>query len=326
VPKSTEETGAEWTSEGLARREAATRWRNYFAERQGTPIDISIYDPDAFTARLINRGVGQVRVLRIHAPAQHIVHRGSYPEMGSAGHLVHFLNALQGTLNVRIGETWSVIEPGQAMLIDNARTYELDMHTPHEVIDMIMPLHWLARYLPDPLKLIGKVIDMRCGWAPPLACMLDTISLQSDEYPAPRPVIAEQLGTLLAFATRSREPAAARPGDRLAQKIMRRIENSFSDPQLTPDRVAAEFKISKRYLQSLLANSGTSFVRELNAVRLDRASELLADPLARALSIGDVAFRCGFLDPAYFTRLFRKRFDSTPRAWREMSWSRSDFD
>ena len=319
MPRSTEETGGEWSSDGLARREAADRWRNYFAERQGTPIDVSVYDPDAFTARLINRGVGQVRILRIQAPAQRIVHHGSYPDVGSAGHLIHFLNSLHGVLNVRIGESWIEVEPGQAVMIDNARTYELDMKTPHEAIDMIMPLHWLARYLPDPLQMIGTVIDMREGWAPPLACMLDTISLQTEEYPAPRPVIAEQLGTLLAFATRTREPAAAKPGDRLAQKIMRRIENGFGDPQLSSARVAEEFRISKRYLQSLLANSGTSFVRELNAVRLDRASELLADPLARSLAIGDIAFRCGFLDPAYFTRLFRKRFDATPRAWREMS-------
>ncbi len=77
--------------------------------------------------------------------------------------------------------------------------------------------------------------------------------------------------------------------------------------------------ISKRYLQTLLASSGTSFVRELNAARLDRASQFLVDPGMQGLSIADVAFRCGFLDPGYFARQFRKRFDATPRAWRGMN-------
>ena len=319
MEKSQGRDGTDWTSAELCRREAADRWRSYFAERQGTPVQINVYKPDAFTARLINRGVGQVRVLRLQAPAQHIVHQGNYPPVGSSGHLVHFLNALQGTINARIDGEWVSLEPGFAMMIDNSRPYELDMKTPHEAIDMIMPYHWMAQYLPDPLELLGQPIYMREGWSAPLASMLETISLGGDEYPAPRPVIAEQLGTLLAFATRSREPASVRPADRLAQKIMRRIEAGFADPELTPERVAAEFKISKRYMQSLLANSGTSFVRELNAVRLDRASELLTDPLSRSLSISEVAFRCGFLDPAYFRRQFRKRFDATPRAWREMS-------
>ena len=74
--------------------------------------------------------------------------------------------------------------------------------------------------------------------------------------------------------------------------------------------------ISKRYLQTLLAGSGTSFVQELNAMRLERASDMLADPRARGLPVADVAYRNGFLDPGYFTRLFRKRFGITPSEWR----------
>jgi AraC-like DNA-binding protein len=319
MASSGDKTRSDWEEQDLGRREAATRWQNYFAERQGTPVDVDVYDPDAFTARLVNRGVGQVRILRIKAPAQRIVHRGTHPEHGGYGHLVHFLYSLQGTLNAKSREKEAEVRPGTAVMLDNAAMYELDMKTPHEAIDMIMPLSWLERFLPDPLKRICDPIDMMSGWAPPLACMLETISLQQEEYPAPRPMMAEQLGTLLAFAMRSKQPATARPGDRMAQQIMHRIENSYADPELTPDRVAKEFKISKRYLQALLSNSGTSFVRELNAVRLDRASQMLTDPLSRSLAISDIAFRCGFLDPAYFTRQFRKRFDATPRVWREMS-------
>ena len=37
---------------------------------------------------------------------------------------------------------------------------------------------------------------------------------------------------------------------------------------------------------------------------------------AAGLAIADVAYRTGFLDPAYFARLFRKRFGITPRQWR----------
>ena len=100
---------------------------------------------------------------------------------------------------------------------------------------------------------------------------------------------------------------------------MRRIEGDYSDPELSPEGVAADLGISKRYLQALLASSGTSFVRELNAVRLDRANILLTDPRTSALPVAEIAFRCGFLDPGYFARQFRKRFNATPRGWRAMN-------
>ena len=90
----------------------------------------------------------------------------------------------------------------------------------------------------------------------------------------------------------------------------------FADAELSPEQVAAECGISKRYLQALLAGSGTSFVQELNATRLDRASDLLGDARCRSLTIADIAFRSGFLDPGYFTRAFRKRFGITPSEWR----------
>ena len=57
-------------------------------------------------------------------------------------------------------------------------------------------------------------------------------------------------------------------------------------------------------------------MQELNATRLDRASDMLSDPRAAGLPVTEIAFRNGFLDAGYFTRLFRKRFGITPREWR----------
>jgi AraC-like DNA-binding protein len=79
----------------------------------------------------------------------------------------------------------------------------------------------------------------------------------------------------------------------------------------------------RRYLRQLFAGSGTSFVQELTATRLDRASDMLSDPRAGGLSVGEIAYRCGFLDPGYFARAFRKRFGRTPSEWRGASSTRA---
>ena len=203
------------------------------------------------------------------------------------------------------------------MLLDNTRFYQMEMATTHEPLDLMMPVGWLDRYLPDPGALLGRPMNGRDGWGAPLGSLLETMAEGIDKTPLPRPMIAEQVGTLLTLATGFHEPAAeSRHRGQLARRILRRIETDFADPELTPERLAAELGISKRYLQQLLAGSGTSFVQELTATRLDRASDMLSDPRAGGLGVGEIAFRCGFLDPGYFARAFRKRLGRTPSAWR----------
>ena len=161
-----------------------------------------------------------------------------------------------------------------------------------------MPQAWLEKHLPDPQALLSRPIDLSQGWAAPLGALLATMAVRLDDAPLPRPLIAEQVGSLLALATGFHEPEeATRHRGQLARRILRRIESDYSDPALSPERVASDCGISKRYLQTLLAGIGTSFVQEINAMRLDRASDMLMDPRARALSVADVAYRTGFLDP-----------------------------
>lgn len=211
------------------------------------------------------------------------------------------------------------VEPGQFVLLDNTRFYQMEMDTEHEAADLMMPQGWLEKHLPDPGALLARPITVREGWGAPLGALLETILDGGlDAAPLPRPLIAEQLGSLLSLATGFHEPeAGTRHRGQLARQILRRIESDYADPELSPERAARDCGISKRYLQTLLAGSGTSFVQELNATRLDRASEILSDPRASGLPIAEIAFRAGFLDAGYFTRLFRKRFGITPREWRK---------
>lgn len=312
------ERDSAWTSDGLGQNEAVAHWRDLFARRNETPIDVEVYDTERFDAFLVSRGIGQLRMLHLRAPAQKVVHHRIEHELAAADHLVHLLYSLEGTFAGRDETRSFTIEPGQFVLMDNSRFFELEC-TQHEAIDLIMPRPWLEQHLPDPLSLLSQAMSMRQGWAPPLGTLLETIARQGEDCPIPRPLLAEQIGRLVALALGVREPASGKASVRIAEQIMRRIEADFADPELSVEGVAKELKISKRYLQALLANSGTSFMRELTAARLDRANVLLTDPHTRDLPVAEVAFRCGFLDPGYFARQFRKRFNATPRGWRALN-------
>lgn len=309
----------QWSSAGMARGEALDQWRAWAASTIA-PIEVTVFDADSFAARWVSHGIGQLRLLHLHAPAQRVTHTGAAGS-GRAAPSIQLVYARHGALKTTMEGRHFTVEPGQFVLLDNTRFYQMEMDTAHEAADLMMPQGWLERYLPDPGALLARPIDARSGWGAPLGSLLEAMLDRLDEAPLPRSLIAEQVGSLLTLATGFPEPDAGRNSNsrhrgQLAREILRRIESRHADPDLSPERVAGDCGISKRYLQTLLAGSGTSFIQELNATRLDRASELLNDPRARGLPIAEVAFRTGFLDPGYFARLFRKRFGITPREWR----------
>lgn len=309
-----------WTSAGLARPDAISQWQDW-AARTIAPIDVCVFDTESFAARWCSYGVGQLRLLQLQAPAQRVVHcgpeSGGSASSGRAAPSIQLVYARHGALKTRMGGKRFTVQPGEFVLLDNTRFYQMEMDSAHEAVDLMMPLGWLERYLPDPGALLGRPVSARTGWGTPLGSLLETMVDGIDDSPLPRPMIAEQVGTLLTLATGFHEPAReSRHRGQLARRVLRRIETDFADPDLSPEGVSADLGISKRYLQTLLAGSGTSFVQELNATRLDRASDMLTDPRGASLSVGEIAYRCGFLDPGYFARAFRKRFGIAPSEWR----------
>lgn len=306
-----------WTSTGLARSQALREWRDWAASTIA-PIEVEVFDADAFAARWVSHGIGQLRLLHLHAPAQRVTHTG-YSSAMRAAPSIQLVYARHGAMKTVMGGKRFIVEPGQCVLLDNTRFYQMEMDTPHECIDLMMPQSWLERHLPDPEALLARPVDTTHGWGAPLGALLEAVLTDGiDHAPLPRPLLAEQLGSLLALATGYPDSAVSpRHRGHLARRILRLIERDYADPDLGPERVARECGISKRYLQTLLAASGTGFVAEMNAMRLDRASEMLGDRRGQVLSVADIAYRTGFLDPGYFTRLFRKRFGITPRQWRD---------
>jgi AraC family transcriptional activator of tynA and feaB len=104
--------------------------------------------------------------------------------------------------------------------------------------------------------------------------------------------------------------------DKLFTQICGIVQARLADPELTPSTVAAEARISMRYLQKLFSARGTTCGHYIHSLRLDQASRLLQ---RRSLSssgepLGDIAFACGFLDYPHFSRKFRERFGHSPSA------------
>lgn len=103
----------------------------------------------------------------------------------------------------------------------------------------------------------------------------------------------------------------------LFSRVCRAIEMRLGDSELAMGALAREERISLRYLQKLFEITGQSFSTHLRSRRLERCRAELVDPLGEKVSVSEICFRWGFNDPAHFSRVFRDRYGSSPRAYRQ---------
>ena len=103
--------------------------------------------------------------------------------------------------------------------------------------------------------------------------------------------------------------------DKFVAKVTAVIEANISDFNFSVGQIAGEFHLSHSQLaRKLDAVTGYSPNRFLRLIRLKKAKALLMD---EGISITAVAYDCGFNDPSYFSRIFKKEFGETPSEWRE---------
>lgn len=122
----------------------------------------------------------------------------------------------------------------------------------------------------------------------------------------------------LAEAARARMPALAAAAERAPRwsapvaRTAAYVRENYAR-QISLESAAAEVPLSPGRLSRLFVEeTGRGFSEFLTEVRIERAKELLAEPGA---SVKLVSAACGYPDPNYFARLFKKVTGYTPSAF-----------
>ena len=99
-------------------------------------------------------------------------------------------------------------------------------------------------------------------------------------------------------------------------KLSEVLEKEFSNPKVTIDILAKDLNMSRTSLhlnlKRILNKSATEL---LNEYRLKRAAIMLENDMP----VNEAAYYCGYNDPNYFTRIFKKHFNETPMKYKEKS-------
>lgn len=300
-----------WSSHSLPPREAVRTWQDW-ASKALTPMHIECADEGRFAARWTSSVMGPLSFLTLEATPQRVVHPNGTCKEPS----FQLVFCTQSSMMTRIGPRRFCVNPGEFVLLDNTRPYEVSMDDAHKVIDIVMPVAWLDRWLPDPFQFAGRPFSASSKWGLPLGTFLSTIAYELHEAALPRAILADQIAALLALAVGYQRSPKTRHKASLTRRVLHLIEERYGDAEFVPEEAAKTLGISKRYLHALLAENEMTFMGALNAARVARARELLADPRFSQLQIAEISWRCGFLDPSYFARVFRARIGVGPREWR----------
>lgn len=93
------------------------------------------------------------------------------------------------------------------------------------------------------------------------------------------------------------------------ESILGYINENFSDPTLSLKKVADIHFYSEKYLSSLfLKNTGVKFTEYLNKLRITHAISIIN----QTAPISEVATKCGYSDPLYFSKVFKRITGKSP--------------
>ncbi len=294
------------------------------AWRQFLPLYTAQPHPDAsaavFGGRIATYAVGAIGIgVTAFAPHAYTRTRRHIAADGQDHVIVQLVSA--GALHV-------ITADGREIVVNAGDVWVHDLARPKTVTTNACRTHALLLSCRDLQSMTGAVdldgLVLRRG--SPLGMLLGqhlvTLAraarrMSTDEAPD------AALGTLALVAAclrpdAQRHQAARTPlANALKDRIKAYIELHLFSHELTPEALCGMFGLSRSHLYRLFAPEGgiAAFIRHR---RLGRAESLLRDPANARRTIADIAFDCGFVSEAHFSRAFRASFGLPPREVRNL--------
>lgn len=306
-----------WTTDDVAPGHALAYWVDAVC-RSFLEIDIDSPERSNFRARLDAVPFGSGSLYLVQAGTQY-VRRTPHNIARSQGNWTILMQVREGKARFSQHGRECALQAGDCTVVDCTEPYELDCQGPTRSLVMRFPRDWLSTWLPSPEAAAARVFSPGEGWGGALsAAMAGLEHCVETDLQLPAGTVADQLAGLVALAA-GPQAQTAHPSDLIYRRMRDALRERCMEPELSPDTFASSQGISRRSMYLLFARAGTTFGNELMRWRLDAAHRLLSDRRCDALTVLEIAARCGFAEPSHFARRFRSAYGLSPMEFRRRS-------
>ena len=282
-------------------------------------IDLLGTSRENFSGRIAWRDVGVARISRIESTAQRLVRTDRHARIDHE-RLLQLNFQVQGEGAVAQDGRSAVTRPGQFVIYDSARPYEMRFTDSFEQISLELPRRAIAAEIHDLDAMMACPIDGKSGAGRFLFEFVRALAGAEDPVDrALAPRLQRHVCELLVTALTSlnQPTAVGSTGRRRSlESVKRYVRERLDDPDLSPLSIAINQHMSLRHLHALFRADSNSPARWILTERLERCRADLEDAAQRHRSICEIAHRWGVRDAAHFRRVFRRQFGKTPRECR----------
>ncbi len=211
--------------------------------------------------------------------------------------------------------------PGDFACYDSTRPYTLKFDAAFEQLVLHMPRDAMVRRIGRTEAWTARRVE---GSSPVGSLVLPFVrqsaSVVSEIAPATASRLSETCLSLVTAALGEQlgDGTEAQTAGRTALTFRAKafIESNLHNHALNTEKVAANLRISPRYLQDLFHAEETTVSDWIWKRRLEKSRRYLADPLRASDSIAQIALACGFADFGHFSRRYKDAFGVPPREHR----------
>ena len=308
-----------FSTAGLDPRRKLAFW-NDCASASFSPLVSEPEDIRMFNGSILRGSIGDMSLAEVYSDAQIVRHSRSHVARTKDAVFFLHLQLKGGSINRQDGRE-SLLRAGDFTLCDSTRRYDIVFTGANRMLVLGIPSAVLRRQVGCPEMLAAIHMPGNRGASGLLSQLLREFwseyhrGLGEPSSARIAMAILDLIGAAYAdlpqaMADRSSLGTAHRI------RIVNYIEAHLSDPDLTPTRVAEACKITARYLHHLFSDQDETVARYILRRRLEACSGALLSAAQRGRTVTSIAFDYGFNSPTHFGRVFRAKFNATPRDYR----------
>lgn len=299
-------------------RNRQTGWRDIINDIY-TNLDIDIVDGDSFRGEIAIENLPRLGISKFQTDGE--VARREKVHIGRDTEDFFLMSfGLEGEAIYRQFGRECVLRPDTYTMLYTAEPYMFAHSERVSALTLKLPASALRARNDDPYDLCAVARPVEPGVLRTVRDLVLSIMQGHDVPRGPEAGVVETcILDLLGVVLEKKEGAQPAGGTSIRWAIHRRalsyIQENLWRTDLTPDKIAAGIGVSTRYVHRVFEDADQTVCGTLMEMRLERCRMDLASP--GPMSIKEIAMRAGFKSQSHFSSMFKARFGTTPRAFRQ---------